>query len=338
MLKVLAFTGGSSVPSRLRVQQYIPRLKNQNVEIVESASRSGLYPPEARWMRPAWGIWNLMDRAPSVIRSFKYDVTLLQRELLSTFVTLEPLMKRPRVLDIDDAIWVHRRGSFAKRLADMCDHIICGNQFLADKFSAWNRSVSVLPTPVDTNRFRPSPVNGHGCSPVIGWLGLSSGFPYLYSIEPALHQILRRYPDAQLRVISDRQPEFRKLPSSRVQYIPYSREEEVSRIQEMSIGIMPIDDSEWARGKCSFKMLLYMSCGIPVVVSRFGMNDEVLAKGEVGLGAATLDEWVDSLDALIRDPGRSRRMGEVGRQVILEHYSVDVLAPQLANTLLTVAA
>jgi glycosyltransferase involved in cell wall biosynthesis len=287
------------------------------------------------WKRPFWGIWNLLDHLPAVARSHQYDAVLLQREMLSTFVTLEGFTKRPRILDVDDAIWVHRGGGFARRLAGMCDHIICGNSFLAVEFSKWNARVSILPTPVDTDRFIPAdrPKNG---KIVIGWLGLSSGFRFLHIVEPALREVLQRYPDSTLRIISNEQPELQRLPASQVEYIEYQRDTEVAQLQGIDIGIMPLDDSVAARGKCSFKMLQYMSCGIPVVVSPVGMNAEVLRAGKVGLGASNKSEWIECLSFLLENPEAGARMGECGRDVVLSQYSVKVLAPQLASILFSV--
>ena len=336
MLRVIAYTGGHTSPARVpRVQQYIPYLKLQDIEVTESPSRAGSYPPECGfWKRVVWGLWNLAEHLPAVGQSYQYDVTLLQREMLSTFVTLEPFTKRPRVLDVDDAIWVHRGGGFARRLARSCDHVICGNSFLAESFSRWNPSVSVLPTAVDTRRFVPAGDSGHRARrSVIGWLGLSSGFCYLYDIEAALRDVLRNHPKSVLRIISDKAPKFSLLPARQVQYVPYVREREVACIQEMTVGIMPLDDSDVSLGKCSFKMIQYMSCAIPVVVSPFGMNAEVLQKGEIGFGAAKPQDWVDALEALLSSPELCARMGRAGREVAELHYSVEVLAPRLAKTL-----
>ena len=335
MLRVIAYTGGHNAPARVpRVQQYIPYLNVLGIEVTESASRAGLYPPERGfWKRAGWGLWNLAEHLPAVGQSYRYDVTLLQREMLSTFVTLEPFTKRPRVLDVDDAIWVHRGGGFARRLARSCDHVICGNRFLAEGFSRWNPSVSVLPTAVDTRRFIPANGSHRAGRPVIGWLGLSSGFCYLYEIEAALRDVMRNHPESVLRIISDKAPQFRVLPASQVEYVPYSREREVTDIQEMTVGIMPLDNSDGSRGKCSFKMIQYMSCGIPVVVSRLGMNAEVLQKGEIGFGAANRQDWVDALEALLASPELCARMGRAGRAVAELHYSIEVLAPRLAQIL-----
>jgi glycosyltransferase involved in cell wall biosynthesis len=337
MLKVIAYTGGHNAPARVpRVLQYIPHLRLQDIEMTESPSRAGLYPPERGFVKRAgWGMRNLAEHLSTVRQSYQYDVTLLQREMLSTFITFEPLTKRPRVLDVDDAIWVYRGGGFACRLARCCDHVICGNSFLAEGFSRWNPSVSVLPTAVDTRRFAPSTGGQRAERPVIGWLGLSSGFCFLHKIEAALCDVLCNHPESVLRIISDKAPTFRLLPPGQVEYAPYSREREVAHIQEMTVGIMPLDDSEWARGKCSFKMIQYMSCGIPVVVSRFGMNAEVLQKGDIGFGAAKPQDWVDALEALLVNQELRARMGRAGRAVVELHYSLEVLAPRLAKALVS---
>jgi glycosyltransferase involved in cell wall biosynthesis len=104
-------------------------------------------------------------------------------------------------------------------------------------------------------------------------------------------------------------------------------------MQEMTIGIMPLEDSAWVRGKCSYKMLLYMSCGLPVVVSPFGMNREVLKLGEVGLAPRSEDEWVDALSWMMEHPDRRAAMGDVGRQVVVDRFGVQAVAPHVARFL-----
>jgi glycosyltransferase involved in cell wall biosynthesis len=335
-LNIIAFTGGHNAPSRIpRVQSYILGLKDLGIAMTEAESRPGLYPPSIRWKRPAWGVWNLIDRIPAVIRSHQYDAVFFQREMLSTFVTLERFTKQPRILDIDDAIWVYRGGHFARKLAGICDHIICGNHFVAEQFSSWNPSVSVLPTPVDTDRFVPEKYT-RDSRRVIGWLGLSSGFRFLYRIEPALLEVLRRYPDVVLRIVSNERPHLPTLPPSQLEYVHYQREREVAEVQSMTIGIMPLDDSVSARGKCSFKMLQYMACGIPSVVSPIGMNAEVLRAGNVGLGAVSKNEWIEGLSLLLENPDMGLRMGQCAREVVNQHYSVKALLPRLAQILISV--
>ena len=187
MLRVAAFTGGVTVPSaRFRVRQYMPALLQQGVAISEMPSRFGIYPPQNKWIRPFWAGATLAEQIPKIIKSHQYDVVLLQREMLSSFVTLEPLTKTPRVLDVDDAIFLHRNGDFARRLAQISDQMICGNTYLADWFSAWNKDITVIPTAVDTDRYVPVIKQGK-CEGeiIIGWIGTSGNLKYVYAIEAA---------------------------------------------------------------------------------------------------------------------------------------------------------
>jgi glycosyltransferase involved in cell wall biosynthesis len=119
-----------------------------------------------------------------------------------------------------------------------------------------------------------------------------------------------------------------------VEYIPWSPANEVETIQGMTVGLMPIDDTLWSRGKCSYKMLLYMSCGIPVVVSPYGMNAEVLAKGSVGCAAASQSDWADTLLLLLGNREMGAEMGREGRRVVEASYSLRTLASRMAAYLL----
>lgn len=334
LVKVVAFTGGKNVPSaRFRVRQLIPFLAKYGVELHEFVPLVSKYPPERKWLRPIWGIAALAVRVPVVFAAQRYDVVFFQRELVSTFVTFEPFTKRPRVLDVDDAIYLHRGGRFAERLARLVDLVICGNNFLADRFSKWNKNVTVIPTPVDVHRFVPSKSpQREKC--VIGWIGTSSNFKYLYSIEAALKEVIKIFPHVFLRVIADKRPSFRIIPNERVQFIPWSPANEVKAVQSMTVGIMPLADGEWERGKCSYKMLQYMACGVPVVVTPVGMNAQILALGKVGLAATSHEEWIEALRWIITADEEVREsMGREGRRVVEKHFSVDVIAPRLAQVL-----
>lgn len=335
ILRIAALTGGRNVPSaRFRVRQLIPALQEYGVLMHEFIPPISKYPPAAKWLRPLWGGAALVARIPAVLASHHYDIAFLQRELVSTFLTLEPLTRRPRVLDVDDAIFLYRGGRFAEHLARRCDLIICGNDYLVETFSKWNKNVRVIPTAVDTQRYVPKKTKDAKKPDVIGWTGTSGNFKYLYEIEPALAEVLKSRPDVILRVIADAKPNFRSIQERRVDFIMWSPENEVKGIQGMSIGIMPLTDSAWTRGKCSFKMLQYMACGIPVVVSPVGMNAQVLSLGNVGMGPKSQDEWVDALiTTLSLDDKERYKMGMIGRCILEKHFSIDVIAPRLANVL-----
>lgn len=332
-----AYTGGQNVPSaRFRTRQYVETMPQFGIELEEFASRVGRYPPDAAWRRPAWMLAVCAEHALRIRGSHRYDAVIFQRELISTLLTLEPLFSRPRILDVDDAIWLHRRGTFAGKLAARCDAVICGNTYLADYFGQHCERIFLLPTAVDAKRFAPLR-KSLAPTQIIGWSGTGSNLMELERIEPALQKVMSRFPKAQLRVICNRRPTLASLPAARVEFVPWTPAVEVSALQDLQVGLMPLQDTAWTRGKCAFKMLTYMACGLPVVASPVGMNKDVLTMGNVGFGASTQDDWVDALTTLLAEPDSAQRMGDAGRAVIDANFSVQVLSARLAEIIRVVA-
>jgi glycosyltransferase involved in cell wall biosynthesis len=297
------------------------------------AAPLGSFPPLNLLLRPAWGVSTLLTRLPSVAMSYRHEVTLLQREMVSTLLTLEPLTKGPRIWDVDDAVWLHSRFSCVEKIVQRCDAVICGNQFIADWVSRHNSDVSVLPTAVDIDRFRPRNDESGTEPTIIGWMGQSSGFRFLESIGGVIRHVGEEHGSVVFRIVSDCPPPSSLLSLRGVEFVQWSARSETRMLQSFDIGIMPIDASPWSEGKCSYKMLLCMSCGVPVVASDFGMNTEVLKRGRVGYGVRKPEEWIQALDCLIKNPSLRRKMGSRGREVVEEFYSVRVLTPQLARML-----
>jgi glycosyltransferase involved in cell wall biosynthesis len=133
-----------------------------------------------------------------------------------------------------------------------------------------------------------------------------------------------------LLAVCDRAPSFQYLPENKWRFQQWSAGNEVTLVQQMDVGLMPLEDSEEARGKCGFKMLSYMSTGLPVVVSPVGVNKEILDYGELGFAARSQDDWYAALKRLFSEREMGRRMGSVGRSVVEQHYSVTANAPKLA--------
>ncbi len=332
MLKVAAYTAGATVPSaRFRVRQYIPWLHAEGVDVREHLSVLGSYPPSGTLRRLLWAPLVIAERSASALCSRSADVTLFQREMVSTLLTAEPLTRGPRVLDVDDAIFLHRKGVTARRLAALCDLVICGNAYLAEAFRQWNRNVRILPTAIDTDRFVPKEPAPAGTRR-IGWSGMSSGFRYLEEIAPALGRVMDRHRDVRLTLVADRLPALEGIDPGRIEFIPWSESVEVPAVQSFTVGLMPLADDAWSQGKCSFKLLTYMACGTPAVASPVGMNADVLAAGG-GLPAATPEEWEEAIVYLLEDERAAARMGIEGRQVVEQHYSLRTLAPRLAALL-----
>lgn len=325
---LVGLTQGQYQPStRFRWSQYINDFRESGFEVSHLESHFGGYAPDSRLKRLPWITGAMAENAVRTVLANRYDLRFIQRNLIATLCTLEPLLKKPFVFDVDDAIFLESRGISADRIAQKSSLVICGNNFLANHFEKF-APVIVLPTAVDTLRFKP-PEESAAHQQIIGWSGSSSGFKYLYLIEPAINEILIRFPEAILKVVSDRKPEFNALPESRVIFEKWTAEREVEILHEFTVGIMPLEDNLWAKGKCSFKMLTYMAAGLPVVVSPVGMNKEVLMQADCGLAATTLDEWVYSITQLFLNPSHAEKMGLIGRKLIEERYARNVIAPQL---------
>jgi glycosyltransferase involved in cell wall biosynthesis len=334
IMKVNAYTGGRNTPSaRYRVRQLIPFLSSHNIELKEFISRSGLYPPREKFKRPFWAANNLIENAFKVLNQPEADVTLIQREMFTMHKTFEAFLRAPRVFDVDDAIFLFRGGDFVRRIAGDMQKIICGNSFLADWFSQWNKNIEIIPTSIDLRQYDQTIVDKSKNECVIIWTGSSAGYKFLYTIEKAIKHAIDKNPFARLRVVSDLPPEFKHLRKEQYEFIRWTPQIEVSSIKSSHIGLMPIEDDDWSRGKCSFKMLCYMAAKLPVVVSPYGMNEEVLNMGEIGFGPRTSVEWEDALLSLINSTTLQDQFGMNGYHIIEERFDSKVIAGKLSESL-----
>jgi glycosyltransferase involved in cell wall biosynthesis len=338
MIKVTALTSGKNDASRrFRVRQFIRPLHQLGIQVSEHRLFVSKYElPPRPWLRPAWGIGKLLGRVPGLAASRFADITWLERELFPGRFTLERLAGSKRLLDIDDAIWLAGKPNFSEEIAARCFGVIAGNQFIADHYQKHSDRVWVVPTSVDTDRWRPAPDN-EKAGWTIGWTGTKSNLEYLYVIEEALADFLAQHADSRLLILCDEKPVFNKIAAARWRFERWSSEKEVQVIQQMNVGLMPLPDMEWTRGKCSLKMLLYMAVGIPVVASPVGHNKEVLQWNEVGFAANTANDWYEALSSLFNDRDLAARLGNAGREVVTERYSVHVNAVALARIFREVA-
>jgi glycosyltransferase involved in cell wall biosynthesis len=331
-IEVAAYTAGWKDPAaRVRVRQFTAPLADLCIRVREYPLPYENTQPHNRFLFPAWAAATLVSRFATLAAGWSADISWISRSLLPTYLSVERLVKKPAVLDVDDAIWLNRGGHRVEGLARACKAVVCGNVFLADKFRTWNPNVFVIPTAIDTNFYRAANASGDSSEGlVIGWTGTSVNFPYLYSVEKALKVVLERHAEAKVLIVADKAPTFRTLPIERVEFVRWTPAAEQDAMARMSIGLMPLEDSLWARGKCSFKMLCYMASYMPVVVSPVGMNCEVLSQGKVGYSAVSDDDWVDALDALLESRTSRIEMGRNGRDVVESMYSVDRLAERHA--------
>ena len=325
-LKVAAFTCGADIPgARFRVRQYIPALARAGIAVDESWPGLGAYPPKTGWIRPAWLAGTVVQRFPQVAKGWSADLNWIYREMVSTLVTLEGLTRRPRLLDIDDSVHLHRDGRTARRLAKLVDGVVVANSFLAETWRQWNPEVEILPMGIDADHYVPVPVPE---KPVIGWLGGPANTPYLEKIAPALAEVARRFPDASIAVCSERRPNLGRLP---ITFVPWSAAVEKPFLASLTVGLAPIEDSDWGRGKFSYKLLQYMASGRPCVASPVGTNRELLAKAPIGLPASTDAEWVEAISTIVAERRTAEQMGTAARELAVSEYSIEALAPRLAG-------
>jgi glycosyltransferase involved in cell wall biosynthesis len=251
---------------------------------------------------------------------------------LTACATTECCTKRPRLFDVDDAIWLRLKltSGFAKKIVRNMDGLICGNRWIADYFADCNVPIWVVPTGIDTIRWHPATTKQR--KPFyFGWIGTSGNYKYLYDIEQAFYTFFNKFPQAKLLIVAERRPNFLYLSKKNIHFVRWSKTNEVQAVQQMNVGLMPLRNTDWERGKCAFKMLVYMAVGIPVIVSPIGMNNEILSKGTIGFGPVSHSDWIDSLMILYQNSTMRKQMGETGRKIVEDYYSTTITTEQLSN-------
>ncbi len=348
-MRVLLLTryGPLGASSRLRAYQYLPYLRSQDIQatpvpLLGSYYQEDLYSGHRRrWGRIAGAY---LQRLLQLVRSPAFDLVWIEYELFPWLpATIERLLARlgiPFLVDYDDAIF-HRydlhanqlvRGVLGKKIDAIMRRaktVIVGNDYLAERArAAGARSVEYLPTVVDFKRYplAPSPPKA---AFTVGWIGSSSTVKYLYSIAPALAGFCRAA-NARLVVVGARDVALDGVPAD---VKPWSEATEVSDVQSFDVGIMPLPDDPWERGKCGYKLVQYMACSRPVIASPVGVNRQIVEHGVNGFLASTQAEWRSALDSLYQTPELGVRLGIAGRKKVETSYTIDVTGPRLAAIL-----
>jgi glycosyltransferase involved in cell wall biosynthesis len=246
--------------------------------------------------------------------------------------------RNPRILyDFDDAIWlpyVSPRNLYFSYLkmpgktaaiCRMASAVTAGSDALADFARGHNRKVTVVPSTVSLRQYQAGPSRPPQAVPVIGWTGSHSSAQYLRLVEGALQSLARR---RRFRLLLIGIEGYR-LNGVEVECRPWRAETEAEDLWEIDVGIMPLFDDAWARGKCAMKAIQYLGVARPAVVSPVGANREVVPHGVCGLHASSEEDWVRALDALLADADLRRRLGAEGRRRVVSHYSAEVQAPRV---------
>jgi len=235
------------------------------------------------------------------------------------------------VFDFDDSIWLqnvseaNRYYKFLKNpsktmeLIKLSHLVIAGNNYLAEYAGQFHNNVMVIPTTIDTNYHRPS-INKNQEDVVIGWTGTHSTIKYLFMALPILKKIQETYSNVTFRVICENQFSIYELG---IQTTAWSKNKEIEQLQEFDIGVMPLPNDEWVKGKCGFKGLQYMGLSIPTVMSPVGVNNEIIQDGINGFLADAEQEWLEKLSQLIESKELREKLGIAGRKTVEEKYSVE---------------
>jgi glycosyltransferase involved in cell wall biosynthesis len=341
ILFLVAHRPGRSPGQRFRFEQYLEYLKVNGFQydisyLISEADDAAFYAPGRYLAKSRIVLKSIRQRFRDLKMAKNYDLVFIYREAhMLWFTWFERRLHRmgaKMIIDFDDSIWLNdtsdgnrqlawlKRPSKTAEIVRLSSMALVGNAYLASYTSRFNRNVHVVPTTIDTSYYVPQsklPAN----AVCIGWTGSSTTLKHLQEALPVLRALRQKYGERlKFRVISN-QPLTADLPG--LENVKWSRETEVSDLYPIDIGIMPLPDDEWARGKCGFKGLQYMSLEIPAVMSPVGVNTEIITDGKNGFLAGDHQEWIEKLSALIESPALREKLGKAGRQTVVERYSFE---------------
>ncbi len=349
----VALTGPRFAASRTRVFNYLPFLKANGVEADVSVvlpgriatwtySRRGV----GRLIHYFWVWWRSLLAGLRTLRSApRYHVVFVQRVFfIAPVAWLLRLFSKKVIFDFDDAIftteapfedwisrlrtWHHSRG--LARMLRAASGAIVENTYTAAYAERYCPRVSIITGPIDTRRYSPGAAVEECDGVVLGWIGSYTSAPYLELIRGPLAELGVRHPHLRLRLIGE--GGF-CTDAVAMEWRPWSLQTEVQDLRGFDIGLMPLPDDPWTRGKGGYKLLQYLSMGIPAVSSPVGINREIVEDGVNGFCAGTHDEWVSCLDRLIQDRALRHRLGKAGRAKMEACYSLDRSSRRLLRIL-----
>jgi glycosyltransferase involved in cell wall biosynthesis len=344
MPKVLFLTNhrkDRSPGQRFRFEQYLSYLEKNGYEITFSHFlnerddklfySSGNYFHKARIL-----LKNLWMRTMEAAKANRYDIIFIYREatVLGTtfFERWMAKSKAKLILDFDDSIWINDVSEANKNLAFLknaektaeiirtCDLILVGNQYLAEYALQFNPNVKIIPTTIDTDEYQHFSLPKQDKKICIGWSGSLTTIQHFKLAIPALKEIKEKFGDKiKIKVIGDANYKCEEL---NVISLNWNKKDELEELSSFDIGIMPLPDDEWAKGKCGLKGLQYMALGIPTIMSPVGVNCEIIQDGINGFLASNTEEWVHKISVLIESEERRKAIGLAARKTVVAKYSV----------------
>jgi glycosyltransferase involved in cell wall biosynthesis len=344
-MKVLLLSryGPLGASSRVRFLQYLPYFQSQGVEVTVKPLLSdsylrALYNGGSRWREVLKGY---AGRVLALLGTRRFDMVIIEKELFPFMPAIAERLLRligvPYVVDYDDALfhrydyhanpWVRRL--LGQKIDSVMRHaatVIAGNKYLAERACrAGANRVEIIPTVVDTERYQPKQ-KAVGEVPIVGWVGTPQTSRYLKPLLPVFESLKNEMP-VRFVAVGANPEDFEGTP---VEAWPWSEDSEVESVQQFDIGIMPLEDSPWERGKCGYKLIQYMACGVPVVASPVGVNVEIVEEGKNGRLADLTEQWELALRELLTGGSTVRKnLGNAGRELVEKRYSAKAQGPRL---------
>lgn len=347
-MQILLLPGSYTSPAaRFRVWQFVNPLKNLGHDV-----KVRVIHPERNWLSSSQykAVRNFHQRLGSLKRLYSaikliqsagnFDVIMMNRDLIpeTRIDFLETWLSHQNshvIFDFDDAIHLGNRSKKLKKILPHFAWITPGNEYLASYARQLNRCVTVWPTVVDTDYYQP--VKARKPGPIrIGWSGSRSTIAYCLPLLKNIMVQLAKTEDFEFIVIAE-VPPILDWPGVKWRYIPWTSQTEVKGLQEIDLGLMPLKDEPFERGKCGLKAIQYMGVGIPTLVSPVGVNKSIVLHDEIGFHCSNDEEWLQSLGLLIHNPKLREEMGRAGRIQAEEHYSIKSLLPKMQDVFEKVA-
>lgn len=348
---IAPYPKGEAPSQRFRFEQYLSFFEAEGYSIefypfLSDKTWKALY-KEGSFFAKAFGmLGSFWRRFLLMFKLRSADVIFIHREAsmigppMFEWVIAKVLRKK-FVYDFDDAIWLpnysdsnarfQRLKAYGKvrKIMKWAHEISAGNQHLMDYAKQYNENVRIIPTTIDLKNVHTLSTNQAVEKPIIGWTGTHTTMNYLDEIVPVLAELEKTH-DFTFRVISNQAPDF-ELKS--LEFVKWNKETEIEDLAKINIGIMPLTDTIWAKGKCGFKGLQYMALEIPSVVSPVGVNTSIVSHGKSGFLCSTPEEWKENLTELLENESLRTTIGKAGHMTVLEDYSVEANQIKYKNIL-----
>jgi len=342
ILFIAAHRLNRSPSQRFRFEQYFSFLKANGFEchlspLLDEINDKIFYSEENFFEKVSVVAKSFLRRRGDIAKAKEYDIIFIQREAFMTGTTFfERKLKetgKKIIFDFDDAIWLPnvsegnkkfewlKNPSKTSRLISLSDLVVAGNNYLEDYAKKYNKNVWMIPTTIDTDYHRKKNLIKKDERICIGWTGSHTTIQHFEYAIPALQLLKEKFSNKiYFKVIGDSAYENRKIG---IKGISWKIENEISELSEIDIGIMPLPDTDWARGKCGLKALQYMALEIPCVMSPVGVNSKIVSDSINGFLAKDENEWVEKISLLIENPELRIKIGTAARKTVEGKYSVN---------------